>query len=94
VRSTRSGSTPSRRPKSRRRGLGSKGATSAPLRTLLYVEDNPANVMLVEQLIARFPDLRLLTAANGTLGVELTRTALPQMILMDINLLASAGSRP
>src|ERR1019366_4738001 len=35
---------------------------NAPLRTLLYVEDNPANLKLVEQLIARRPDLRLLTA--------------------------------
>jgi hypothetical protein len=34
----------------------------APLRTLLYVEDNPANLKLVEQLIARRPDLRLLSA--------------------------------
>ena len=35
------------------------------LRTLLYVEDNPANLKLVEQLIARRPDMRLLSAANG-----------------------------
>ena len=34
----------------------------APLRTLLYVEDNPANLMLVEHLIARRPDIRLLSA--------------------------------
>jgi signal transduction histidine kinase len=31
----------------------------APLRTLLYVEDNPANLMLIEQLVARRPDVRL-----------------------------------
>ena len=42
----------------------------APLRTLLYVEDNPANLKLVEQLIARRPDMRLLTAVNGRLGIE------------------------
>ena len=36
-----------------------------PLRTLLYVEDNPANLELVEQLIARRTDLRLLSAADG-----------------------------
>ena len=36
--------------------------TGAPLRTLLYVEDNPANLKLVEQLIARRPDMRLLSA--------------------------------
>ena len=42
----------------------------ARLRTLLCVEDNPANLKLVEELIARRPDLRLLTAVNGTLGIE------------------------
>jgi CheY-like chemotaxis protein/two-component sensor histidine kinase len=55
-------------------------------RTLLYVEDNPANLRLVEQLIARRPDVRLLSAANGNLGVALARDHLPHVILMDINL--------
>jgi len=58
----------------------------APRRTLLYVEDNPANMKLVEQLIARCPDLLLLTAVNAALGIEIARTALPDVILMDINL--------
>jgi len=57
-----------------------------PLRTLLYVEDNPANLRLVEQIIARRPDLRLLTAVNGRLGIEAARASQPEMILMDINL--------
>ena len=56
------------------------------LRTLLYVEDNPANMKLVEQIIARHPDLHLLTAVNGTLGIELARARQPDVILMDINL--------
>jgi PAS domain S-box-containing protein len=58
----------------------------ASLRTLLYVEDNPANLKLVEQLIARRPDMRLLTAVNGNLGIELARNLEPKVILMDINL--------
>jgi CheY-like chemotaxis protein len=58
----------------------------APLRTLLYVEDNPANLKLVEQLIARRPEMRLLTAVNGNIGIELARNHLPEVILMDINL--------
>jgi len=56
------------------------------LRTLLYVEDNPANLKLVEQIIARLPDLHLLTAMNGRDGIELARSARPEVILMDINL--------
>ena len=55
-------------------------------RTLLYIEDNPANLRLVEQLIARDPGLRLLTAVTGNSGVELARASQPDAILMDINL--------
>ena len=66
--------------------------SGAPLRTLLYVEDNPANLKLVEQLIARRPDMRLLTAVNGPLGIELARTAQPEVILMDINLPGMSGT--
>ncbi len=54
--------------------------------TLLYVEDNPANLKLVEQLIARHPSMRLLTAVNGIIGVETARASRPDVILMDINL--------
>ena len=60
-------------------------------RTLLYVEDNPANMKLVEQLIARCPDIRLLTAGNGTLGIEIARASQPNVILMDINLPGISG---
>ena len=63
----------------------------APLRTLLYVEDNPANLELVEQLIARRPDLRLLSAADGNLGIEFARAYRPEVILMDINLPGISG---
>jgi PAS domain S-box-containing protein len=62
-----------------------------PQRTLLYVEDNPANLELVEQLVARRPDLRLLSAADGILGIELARSHLPDVILMDINLPGISG---
>jgi PAS domain S-box-containing protein len=62
-----------------------------PMRTLLYVEDNPANLELVEQLVARRTDLRLLSAADGTLGIEYARACLPEVILMDINLPGVSG---
>ena len=44
-----------------------------PLRTLLYVEDNPANLELVEQLIARRPDLRLLERAGRATSASSSR---------------------
>jgi CheY-like chemotaxis protein len=63
----------------------------APQRTLLYVEDNPANLKLVEQLIARRPDMRLLSARDGNTGIELARANQPDVILMDINLPGISG---
>jgi signal transduction histidine kinase/ActR/RegA family two-component response regulator len=64
---------------------------NTPQRTLLYVEDNPANLKLVEQIIARHPDICLLTAVNGNIGIEIARVSLPDMILMDINLPGISG---
>jgi len=61
------------------------------LRTVLYVEDNPANLELVEQLVARRPDLRLLSAADGNLGIAYARDYQPEVILMDINLPGISG---
>jgi CheY-like chemotaxis protein len=64
---------------------------STSLRTLLYVEDNPTNLKLVEQLIARRPDMRLLSARDGNLGIQLARDNQPEVILMDINLPGISG---
>jgi CheY-like chemotaxis protein len=61
------------------------------LRTLLYVEDNPANLMLVEQIIEAHPHIRMLSAHDGNLGISLARIHLPDVILMDINLPGISG---
>jgi len=61
--------------------------------TLLYVEDNPANLMLVEDLIARRPDIRLLSARDGNRGIEIALASRPDVILMDINLPGISGIR-
>ncbi|ABD71253.1 PAS/PAC sensor hybrid histidine kinase [Rhodoferax ferrireducens T118] len=66
-------------------------APGAALRTLLYVEDNRANMELVKQLIARRPDMRLLSATDGMQGITLARIHLPKVILMDINLPGISG---
>jgi CheY-like chemotaxis protein len=65
--------------------------STAQVRTLLYVEDNPANLMLVEDLIARRPDIRLLSARDGISGVAIARQSVPDVILMDINLPGISG---
>jgi CheY-like chemotaxis protein len=63
----------------------------SPRRTVLCVEDNPANLMLVQKLLARRPDIRLLTASDGRGGIELARESRPDVILMDINLPGISG---
>jgi CheY-like chemotaxis protein len=68
-----------------------QASLGVPLRTLLYVEDNPANLKLIEQLIARRPDICLLSARDGNTGIQLARANQPTLILMDINLPGISG---
>jgi CheY-like chemotaxis protein/anti-sigma regulatory factor (Ser/Thr protein kinase) len=63
----------------------------AKLSTLLYIEDNTANMQLVEQLVARRTNMRLLSAVDGTRGIMLARIHQPDVILMDINLPGISG---
>ncbi|MFC0254640.1 ATP-binding protein [Massilia consociata] len=58
---------------------------------LLYVEDNPANLRLVEEIVRFRPDLRLISAADGHTGLALARKRLPDIILMDLNLPGMSG---
>jgi len=70
---------------------GLERAVGTPVRTVLYVEDNPANLLLVSRLLARRTDLQLICAKDGRSGIELARAAQPQVILMDINLPGISG---
>jgi PAS domain S-box-containing protein len=76
-------------------GVPSSTAQAAPepqLRTVLYIEDNPANLMLVEDLISRRPDILLRSAIDAISGIEVARAVLPDLILMDINLPGISGT--
>ena len=53
---------------------------------LLYIEDNPANLRLMEQIIGRVPGLIMMSAHTGELGVEIAEVKQPDIIIMDINL--------
>ncbi len=66
-------------------------ANDVPLRTVLCVEDNPANLMLIERLLARRPDIQLITAKDGRQGIEIAHAMMPEVILMDINLPGISG---
>ncbi|MDP3878645.1 MAG: PAS domain S-box protein [Methylobacter sp.] len=54
--------------------------------TVLYIEDNPANLRLVAQILGRNPLLQLITAPTAELGLELASACRPELILLDINL--------
>jgi len=54
--------------------------------TMLYVEDNPANLRLMELIVERVEGLSMISAHNGELGMELARTHKPDIIILDINL--------
>jgi len=60
--------------------------------TVLYVEDNAANVLFMESVFERFSNLRLITATNAEDGVALARSEHPDMIMMDISLPGMSGA--
>ncbi len=59
---------------------------ATPTETVLYVEDNQSNLRLVERILARRPHIKLLSAMDGPLGVELARQHDPALILLDLHL--------
>jgi PAS domain S-box-containing protein len=63
-----------------------QAASDVPRRRLLYVEDHSASFGLVEQLVACRADVLLLRAADVDLGIDLARTAQPEVILLNIDL--------
>ncbi len=54
--------------------------------TLLYVEDNPANMMLIRQLVTHIEGVTMVEAVDGEQGIEMAKMFRPDIILMDINL--------
>jgi len=53
---------------------------------ILYIEDNPENLKLMEKIISKIPNLNMLSAHNAEIGLELAEEKIPELILMDINL--------
>jgi signal transduction histidine kinase/CheY-like chemotaxis protein len=58
---------------------------------VLYVEDTPANTILMQRIFARQQGWRLLHAANAEAGVEIARSRRPMAIIMDLNLPGMSG---
>jgi CheY-like chemotaxis protein len=59
---------------------------AGPLRTILYIEDDLANLALVQRLLSGRPEVRLMVAMQGGLGLDLAREHRPDLILLDVNL--------
>lgn len=55
-------------------------------KSVLYIEDNPANLRLVEQILMSLPNLQMWSAPEPLIGLELAMEHLPDLILLDINL--------
>ena len=94
------------RPRRRRRARAADGETAEqPLRrrrrtapaadteTVLYVEDNQSNLRLVQRILAKRPQVKLLSAMDGPLGLELARQHEPALILLDLHLPAWTARR-
>jgi CheY-like chemotaxis protein len=64
---------------------------AAGQRRVLYVEDNPANVLFMEDLLSSFENIELLTAPTAEMGIEMARSHVPAVIIMDINLPGMSG---
>ena len=58
---------------------------------MLYVEDNPANMELMEMIVSRIEGLTMIQAPNAELGLELARSKKPNLIILDINLPGMSG---
>lgn len=69
---------------------GAAPAAAGP-HLILYIEDNPANLRLVQEIVGYRPDLRLLSAPDGQVGLALARSHRPELVLTDLHLPGMSG---
>jgi hypothetical protein len=61
-------------------------AAAEPSGVVLYIEDNPVNVLVVEQLLSRWERVRFIQAEDGASGVDLALKLQPDLVLLDMRL--------
>jgi signal transduction histidine kinase/ActR/RegA family two-component response regulator len=69
----------------------SLAAAEGPRYSIVYVEDNPSNIAFMEDLLADFERVDLITAPTAEIGIELVRARLPDVVIMDIHLPGMSG---
>jgi CheY-like chemotaxis protein len=69
-----------------RQRAAATATTAATHGTVLYIEDNAANVRLVESILTERPAIRFISATHGRLGLDLARQHRPTVILADLHL--------
>jgi CheY-like chemotaxis protein len=70
-------------------GAGPRTPETASLqghRTILLIEDNLTNLHLIQRILRRRPEVALIPAMQGQLGLELAREHNPDLILLDLHL--------
>jgi PAS domain S-box-containing protein len=67
-------------------GDGRRACSKSANRKILYIEDNLSNLTLIEQMLEERPEIELLTAMQGKLGLDLARQHSPDLILLDVHL--------
>ncbi len=65
---------------------------SAAPRTLLYIEDNLSNLRLIERILEHRPEVRLISAMQGSVGLDLARQHRPDLVLLDLDLPDISGA--
>ncbi|MBV9471059.1 MAG: PAS domain S-box protein, partial [Abitibacteriaceae bacterium] len=71
--------------------IAAADASAGNVGTVLYIEDNLANLLVVESILSYQPGIRLITAMQGGLGLELAREHHPTLILLDLHLPDTTG---
>jgi CheY-like chemotaxis protein len=71
--------------------VASPFAETAESRTILYIEDNLANLQLIEGILAYRPSIGLMSSMQGSLGIEIARLHQPDLILLDLHLPDMSG---
>lgn len=70
----------------------SEAAPSGSAHTILYLEDNLANFRLVQWILSRRPHIKLISAMQGRLGLDLARKHRPDLVLLDLHLPGIPGT--